>query len=475
MTNFSHTPTGSKTPLRGTDLAPLWNLVDADMIRGPDQASTRKQSNGRDSSLNSEAFAALITQLCKSSLSDNAEQTLGRVPLPAAAVLEAIYDNLSGPKMLRLDRANAKLNASAMEAVLEVSFRDEFEVLSSEPRPDQSSQQSWTHNFVTLCFKELDRARGTQRYGPLAGLARNILMVDSTPPEDLNAARKTFSPTQTRIIALLVQQAKGDDLIELREFSISLLGDLLEMDICTTPMLEALEYCLSDYTIDQQKGDVGSHLRIAALQATGLMLRRQMTHDHSRLVTKVCGLAVEKLDRVRHRAFACLIDNWEACGLASVIKPYVTQALHDSNCCSQPPSPASDALDDASVPYFTLMLSLCTLKWPTGAILEGFVTTAGGDYEAQIQASRTAFANYTLNLSQSELLALCNTIVSLLHKHSATDRLLTPTMELVAFLFESGIVMRLEHTDFEYGHPTPYSCGGRYWLTDGVVGVDCST
>lgn len=80
----------------------------------------------------------------------------------------------------------------------------------------------------------------------------------------------------------------------------------------TTSIIEALQTCLDDYTNDQ-RGDIGSHLRIVAIEAVDIaLLHRLLPEEESRrtLISRVCRLAGEKLDKVRIRAWQCLQDNW---------------------------------------------------------------------------------------------------------------------------------------------------------------------
>ena len=76
--------------------------------------------------------------------------------------------------------------------------------------------------------------------------------------------------------------------------------------------MKALIICLDDYTTDQ-RGDVGSLVRIAAVDAVSTALKKNLLDQRDRqvLAAKVCGLAVEKLDRVRWRAWSCLQSNWD--------------------------------------------------------------------------------------------------------------------------------------------------------------------
>ena len=101
-----------------------------------------------------------------------------------------------------------------------------------------------------------------------------------------------------------------------------------------------------------------------------------------------------------------------------------------------------------TIAYFERILSLCKLEWVRLAVLEGFVTTAGGEYEDQIQVSRAALINYASRLSDSELQFFCTYLVRILRNHSKNDRLLIPAMEVISFLFEAGLTIRLEQEGF---------------------------
>ena len=73
---------------------------------------------------------------------------------------------------------------------------------------------------------------------------------------------------------------------------------------------------LNDYTTDR-RGDIGSLIRVEAIQAVGILLRRELEttprspliHD---LVGCLCRLACEKLDKVRLQAWLSLQDFWES-------------------------------------------------------------------------------------------------------------------------------------------------------------------
>lgn len=80
----------------------------------------------------------------------------------------------------------------------------------------------------------------------------------------------------------------------------------------TAEIAEVLLSCLNDYTIDR-RGDVGSLVRMEAIDAIGVALSHNLLSDlepRRSILARICGLAVEKLDKVRFRAWTCLHNHW---------------------------------------------------------------------------------------------------------------------------------------------------------------------
>ena len=69
--------------------------------------------------------------------------------------------------------------------------------------------------------------------------------------------------------------------------------------------------CLDDYSTDQ-RGDIGSLIRIEAVVAVGVTLQYDLITDRGQrqvIFAKVCRLASEKLDKVRFYAWQCVQEN----------------------------------------------------------------------------------------------------------------------------------------------------------------------
>ena len=87
---------------------------------------------------------------------------------------------------------------------------------------------------------------------------------------------------------------------------------------------QALHACLNDYTTDR-RGDIGSLTRLEAIDATAVVLSkgRLSVSERQDMAARICGLAVEKLDKVRFRAWNCLQANWGLFGLGVKPETYV--------------------------------------------------------------------------------------------------------------------------------------------------------
>lgn len=80
----------------------------------------------------------------------------------------------------------------------------------------------------------------------------------------------------------------------------------------STSIIEALQTSLDDYTNDQ-RGDIGSHLRMEAIEAVDIGLQHDLLPDEKprqALIARICRLAGERLDKVRIRAWQCIQNHW---------------------------------------------------------------------------------------------------------------------------------------------------------------------
>ncbi|KAF4917575.1 Tubulin-specific chaperone D [Colletotrichum viniferum] len=209
--------------------------------------------------------------------------------------------------------------------------------------------------------------------------------------------------------------------------------------------LDLLAEGLNDYTTNA-RGDVGSHVRLEALRSTKSLWKLAFAPETtevewlpgavSKLFLRILRLAAEKLDRVRTEAHAVL-----ALTLDPSFAPTFTQQTFSSR------------------EYFHTLLTLRTssssnLLHPKLArpdeeawmseLLSGYVTSADTGNEDLVIASRAALASFCA-ASPAALSSVCGALVANLKARqglAAADRVVVPTLEIVAFLCNVGLFQK---------------------------------
>ncbi|KAK4040735.1 tubulin folding cofactor D C terminal-domain-containing protein [Parachaetomium inaequale] len=191
---------------------------------------------------------------------------------------------------------------------------------------------------------------------------------------------------------------------------------------------------LDDYTTTA-RGDVGSHVRFEAIRATKSLWERVDEGSETKmplvsaLFLRVLRLAAEKLDRVRAEAQAAL---------AVVLKPTQAAILRRSTFSSKS--------------YFIFLLDLLDQDWlhPAvsavksdaegwmDALMAGIVSSADTGNEELVIATRAALCEFCERSAASRD-AVCTALARNLKTWQGTDRVLVPTLEVVAFLFHVGV------------------------------------
>ncbi|KAF7562487.1 hypothetical protein G7046_g1632 [Stylonectria norvegica] len=198
---------------------------------------------------------------------------------------------------------------------------------------------------------------------------------------------------------------------------------------------------LNDYTTNA-RGDVGSHVRVQALRAVKALWRNlgdATSHTEwlkasvESLFLSIIRLSAEKLDRVRPEAQAV-----------------VALALEESH------SKKFREMTFSSRAYFQTLLKLrsqgCLLPlvsdaatadaglW-TAELLAGYVTSADTGNEDLVITSRATLFEYC-STSQESLGLICNALLKNLQTRQGQDRVLVPTLEIIAFLFHVGLFQK---------------------------------
>ncbi|KAK3324304.1 tubulin folding cofactor D C terminal-domain-containing protein [Cercophora scortea] len=224
------------------------------------------------------------------------------------------------------------------------------------------------------------------------------------------------------------------------ETRVTILQSLIQSDMLkqnTELFLRLISDGLDDYTTNA-RGDVGSHVRLQAIRATKWLWETlgQRGLDDRLLVIdglflRILRLAAEKLDRVRVEAQAAL---------ALALNPVQASKLRQ--------------LTFSSKTYLCFLLDLLSQDWLDPAIsgkakadtgrwmeelMAGFVSSADTGNEELVIAARAALCDFC-EQSQANADAVCIALVRNLKTRQGQDRVLVPTLEVLAFLFQVGIV-----------------------------------
>ncbi|KAI2620005.1 tubulin folding cofactor D C terminal-domain-containing protein [Hypoxylon sp. NC1633] len=252
---------------------------------------------------------------------------------------------------------------------------------------------------------------------------------------------KDDRPSGVLVSEVLTQRWAQDSSIETR---VAIVQSLVGREVLRDRALDFLDIVsegLDDYTTNA-RGDIGSHVRLEAIKATKTLweARRDDEKVISELYPRILRLAAEKLDRVRteaQAALAMLLDAQHATtfrNLSFSSKEYFTSLfdLCDAKHLHQSVSSACGVLTRDS----------CTT-----ALLAGLVTSADTGNEELVIASRAALAGVCAR-DPRVLDGACAALTQNLRRGgSGSDRVVVPTLEVVAYLFHVGLLQRCAAVD----------------------------
>lgn len=268
--------------------------------------------------------------------------------------------------------------------------------------------------LVQSWISTISRPR-TKPYGTLAALGAAFEQLDSS---------KELSRS---ILDSLLGQVDPHLEIEIRVWAMKGLKSCIQTvkGAMSTSLVEAISRCLDDYTNDQ-RGDVGSLLRLEAIDAADIALQyhTSLSKQSQELLTSgICRLSVEKLDKVRNHAWSC---------------------LQNHRLLLFPPTTLPPQLPTTTSTYFTHILTL-TLTHPylLTPILAGLLTSTASGADSLLRASRAALASHIDTLSDAQLHTLLASLLTILAENQHNERLSLPTLTALAFLSEINIFDRV--------------------------------
>ncbi|TDZ38910.1 Tubulin-specific chaperone D [Colletotrichum spinosum] len=250
------------------------------------------------------------------------------------------------------------------------------------------------------------------------------------------------------VCATLLARWSSDADIDTR---VALLQNLAQSVVLRTRadvFLDLLAEGLNDYTTNA-RGDVGSHVRLEALRAAGSLWKLALAGDGgapwlatavSKLFLRVLRLAAEKLDRVRTEAQAVLALTLDPSTAAKFTKltfsswDYFHTLLDLYNADSLHPLIASAFTSGPDA-------------W-MAELLAGYVTSADTGNEDLVIASRAALADFCADqASPRNLSTACLALVGNLKTRHGQDRVVVPTLEIMAFLCHVGLFQKCAQVD----------------------------
>ncbi|EHK43261.1 hypothetical protein TRIATDRAFT_130872 [Trichoderma atroviride IMI 206040] len=243
---------------------------------------------------------------------------------------------------------------------------------------------------------------------------------------------------------------------------VSILQSLLSSRILSDKpavFLDLLADGLNDYTTTA-RGDEGSLVRFQTLKAIAVLwgdIGRPAAQGDwvaasvRKLIHNILRLSAEKLDRVRRVAkdvIALLMNE----GNVDEIKDSTPRKTYLTN-----------HLSFSSKAYFSLLLDLIhkdslhkhimdivrddTNAWMAG-LMAGFVSSADTGNEDLIIDSRAALTDYC-EQSPQKLQLVCSALLHNLKTCQGEDRIIVPTLEIIAFLFHVGLFQRCEGINYK--------------------------
>ncbi|RAH69606.1 tubulin-specific chaperone D [Aspergillus aculeatinus CBS 121060] len=378
------TKTGSEAVAVAGLLDRVWGVFDSPL--GPTRDDLTLQSWRPE--LTAEASACLIYSLSRATSS----QAEPRPPPPSATVLDKAREVL----LLCISRSEDISIETSSQAISEL-----WPLLSSETQ--RGILEAWFSHLSTTW--NLPTGRG--QIAALGAVFRRL------PPD---------SPLRKSVIENLVRCAEKEELIEKRVSAVKSLtsGILPHIDI-TDSLVNHLVRLLNDYTTDR-RGDVGSLVRLEAIQAAGIILPKNSSSSRDQfrdIVGCLCRLAAEKLDKVRIAAWLCLQSFWET---AEEFPPLLNKFDHFSHV--------------STAEYFLQLLSLQQIPWLRTPLFQGLATSAVAGSEGLIRASRAALVRSYCLQQQGYLLALLTDLSRILATNLQDDRYAIPVMEFVGFILD---------------------------------------
>ncbi|KAB5535213.1 tubulin folding cofactor D C terminal-domain-containing protein [Coniochaeta sp. 2T2.1] len=251
---------------------------------------------------------------------------------------------------------------------------------------------------------------------------------------------------RTLICRTIQERWAGDKDIDTR---VAILKSLTGTEVLkqnAVELLSVIEEGLDDYTTNA-RGDVGSLVRLQAIRATKSVwqaLKDQasdkhgLSHEVAKLFPRILRLAAEKLDRVRVEAQATLalaLTEDSSSHLSKLTFSSTTYFRFLLDLLSSSPSPSHPTPN----PTFRSQTSSPAQQQAClSSLLAGYVTSADTGNEDLVISSRAALTSFCSSSTPNST-AVTSALVDNLRSYAGVDRVIVPTLEVIAFLFHVGL------------------------------------
>jgi tubulin-specific chaperone D len=292
-------------------------------------------------------------------------------------------------------------------------------------------------NLFSICSRDektvilkrwLDEKHSKHQEYKCKGRIISLAAIFEQAPESTDHLSEEGQGFQSQILARLQDFILGTWPIETKISAVislsSILRHLRPGQVGLEPMLTA---ALTDYTIDQ-RGDVGSNLRLEGIKAVNILITlnqdsKTFASRINRPIQEVAKQAAEKLDKIRFQAWLCLEEYWQKQeGFPALARTY------------------SHLADVSSTAYYKQLLELLEVDWLRAPIIEGIVSSAAAGSEVLGIASRGAIVAYIQEqdgeVQLDVYMMFLTVLIKQLRASANEDRVAIPTMELLAFLIE---------------------------------------
>lgn len=256
--------------------------------------------------------------------------------------------------------------------------------------------------------------------GRLVSLAYIYKFTDAVPPN------------RRKIVPFFAEVVQGPDPIEARTTAMECLTTLLrrtnqqQAQVIELEILgSALHKGLNDYSNDQ-RGDIGSLLRLATLDATNFLCEMDVDGLNdllADLMPSIVRLAAEKLNKVRHRACGCLTECWKRLNWSPVLNVTFEHLV-----------------DVSSESYFSQLMPLLMHPRVQQQLILGLSSSAVGTTEEIGRACCSAFISFIRHMTAEDRGQLLSQVISAVGAN-VTDAASCEDHEVVQMLGFLGFIL----------------------------------